>query len=166
MYSGYHTYPCVTFSLHHCFLLLCVCYFIVSLLHRLPLFVACFGLLWGGEKWRWLFCEHFACLYHFSSLHISSGGWGVGVGVGVGGCVVCVWAEPTGSAPMASRCASSASGSWKMRDLLTSRVQSPLHFPLMPRKIFGQPCGEHLFLPLSPSRRPSRQATSRTQRRS
>ena len=50
-------------------------------------------------------------------------------------------AEPTGSAPMASRCASSASGSWKMRDLLTSRVQSrvqsPLHFllPPMPRKI-------------------------------
>ena len=47
---GYHTYPCVTFSLHHCFLLLCVCYFIVSLLHRLPLFVACFGLLWGVKN--------------------------------------------------------------------------------------------------------------------
>ena len=52
-------------------------------------------------------------------------------------CVVCVGAEPTGSAPMASRCASSASESWKMCDLLTSRaqprVQSPLHVPLMPR---------------------------------
>ena len=32
-------------------------------------------LLWvtlGGEKWRLLFCEYFACLYHFSSLLISS----------------------------------------------------------------------------------------------
>ena len=32
------------FSLHHCFLLLCVCYFILSLLRRLSLFVACFWL--------------------------------------------------------------------------------------------------------------------------